>query len=379
MILQRKIFDTIKESYSNCDEKDVKEVSYDEFLESYYDNIYQTDLLFNQLNEQLVLKEADELAVINTATAEKTKKTLIEKIKELFTKFVDFCKTQLKRFIDWLKEKYMNTNVSDSFMQKVGKGITFDDLKKARAKGWKGIPVSCALVDPAQMSDISILKSLKEEFDKNNYNDICEQIIRSEDLKSANEKYEDLKEKLRETRKNTLAKSADSENFKNSLENRFNFSGKDIKMFFFITNDKSSDGKYYYPNSDGFAKVKTVAEKGESFIKSYKSNLNSYLKSVEKELIDPEIAAIKSFKSSESNSSGNKDVDQINILYHKAKLSVAQASLKAYSNAIQTVISLLKMQHETAIKTYLALIVSTRKYITEAVEISTDDLLLELL
>ena len=163
MILQRKIFDTIKESYSNYDEENMEEVSYDEFLESYYDNIYQTDLLLNQLNEQLVLREADELAVINTATAEKAKKTLIEKLKELFVKFVDFCKAQLKRFIDWLKEKYMNTNVSDSFMQKVGKGITFDDLKKARAKGWKGIPISCALVDPAQMSDISILKSLKEK------------------------------------------------------------------------------------------------------------------------------------------------------------------------------------------------------------------------
>ena len=378
MVLQRKIFDTIKESYSYDEYNDKNNiVSYEDFLESCFEFVYQTDIAFNQLNESLVLKEESyEVSVVNSQ--EKVKKSLIETIKGLFTKFVNFCKTQIEQFINWIKDKYMNTNVSDSIMQKIGKGIKYEDLKIARAKGWKGTPVNYVCVDPAGLSDISIMKELVDFKEDNDFYKICEEIASAQDLNQAQEKYNDLTTKLNNLKASTRAKSAESENFKNSLDIQFNFfKGENIKMFFYISphKNKIGDKEYYYPTQNGFIKTKLTAEKGESFIKTYKDNLNKYLKSIEKDYIDPAVKNVKSYEAKGSNITNNKEINKINLLYNKAKLNILQATLKSYSNAVTTLISLLKLQHEHAIRTYLYWVVSTRKYVTESAEITAEEIL----
>ena len=55
MILRRKIFDTLKESYSdeNWETPSFSPVTHEEFIESVFDSVYYTESLFKDLNTQL--------------------------------------------------------------------------------------------------------------------------------------------------------------------------------------------------------------------------------------------------------------------------------------------------------------------------------------
>lgn len=379
MILGRKIFDTLKESYSdeNWETPSFSPVTHEEFIESVFDSVYYTESLFKDLNTQLCITEAEELAVIDVKSEDAVKKSIIETLKNLFIKFVNFLKSKMQQLIDWIKEMYMNTNAADSIVSKIGKGITFDRIKNAREKGWKGCPTTLPCVNPMSMSDSKINKKIKEQFKEKEYGDLCEKVIKCQTLQEAKEVFDDIKSKASETRSETRKRGNMGISLDNSWDVRFQgtiFGEEEVKIYVYTLNNANEKG-YYYPDADSFAKVKTMAEKGESFIKNYNVDLNKYLNSVQKEMIDPEIANMKSFKLKGENATEDKEVNQINILYHKARILVAQLGLKAYSNSISDVIGFLKIQHIIAIKTYLYWIASTRKYVTEGVDLSAEEYL----
>lgn len=372
MLLERKIFKTLKESDESIYNHYNESCSYEEFIGSVFESIYYTESLFDNLNISLFITESDDLMVLDIKSEEKIKKNIIETIKDLFTKFVNFLKEKMKQFTDWLSDIYMKTNLYDNIMTKIGKGIKFEDLKIAKEKGWRGTPTNKPCVNPVSISDLKTLDMLKEQFDTHKYLDMCENIIKVDNLTDAKEIFDDIKLKAKETKKETKKRGASLTNYINNLDAQFNIFGeKEIKLFIYT---RKSENKHYYPTTEDFIKVKTMAEKGQSFIKNYNMDLHKYLNRVQKELIDPEISNIKSFKMG-NNRSNDKENDQINILYHKAKLFVSQLSLKAYSNAMSDVINLLRLQHKISIDTYLYWIMSTKKYITESVELTMDDYL----
>jgi hypothetical protein len=64
----------------------------------------------------------------NESKKEETKKNIFEKLKELFIKAVKFVTSIFQKFVDWVHNIYMNSNIKDSIGQAIGKHIEYKNL-----------------------------------------------------------------------------------------------------------------------------------------------------------------------------------------------------------------------------------------------------------
>ena len=356
--------------------------SFESFLNFVYESNNEVESIFEQFD---YLIEGDtQLSVIKQSNtndesksddnAEKVKKTIIQKIKELFDTFVGFVKKIFINLSEIIKKKYMETNLSDKFFSRYKNIVKFNNLQTAREKGWKGIPINIPSIGRlCDYKDSSfyryIIKYINEgEEPIESYINIekdIDPIIHADDLTQAKEIYKEFENKL--SKFDTSEDEFDIQLNSNERSSSGIFNSKiPENPLFATTNDRSSDGKFYYPNIELFATNKMLAEEGERKIKELRAGGNDTIKNMKTMKVKSELKNMKSFKKGGINSSKDKESDAINILYYKAKYKFASAVVKRQSSIIKLIISVIKKQQFFAIQNYLLYVQAIKKYVPNA-------------
>lgn len=350
-----------------------KIISFEEFVEYFQESDYQMRMMFEK--EELVysIQEANDSELqlpsivrnveFTAGEPEKVKKTLIEWIKETFSKFIQAIKDLFDKVSKAIYDFYMRTNFIDDIVSKFKDKVTYQNLEKARDKGWKGLSVEKGelLINreaDTYLSDLSI-SSDRDYIVKVEEEDFTS-IIRAKDLNDAKEQYNKFKEKLTKFKSRIMFDTPIdltirmSSSMNSSLDDYIGFYGKVLDQ----------EKKYYFPATKQFALTKQFAESGQKRIKEIKEHNKNLAKGLNEQK-SFFLNNMNLFKNKDSsNNTGDKETDQINILYYKAQYEYSSAYIMRVKRVINSLTSVLKNQHRIAIRTYTVMAMAVNKYVT---------------
>lgn len=352
----------------------VEEITYEQMMDIYYDSHYQIESLFRDIDHSYLSLNEDTLAIsgpVQKASFKETLKKIIDKAKELFDNFVKWISTCIKRFTEWITKVYNQTNVKDSIMSKIGKNLTWDNIKSAIEQGWKGLPKEKGLCLVKEMNPTTLRASelLRDATNKDKeYNKIIEKINKTETLEIAEEHYKEFEQEfISETRRDTIPSSVNMIIWHNDLKlsskdlkARFNNLTEEDLLYDYITFSagESQDKKHLLVNESGFNSTKKMALYGEVLTKWYKNDLNDAVKVIKQDVLDP-------LQRESNNISGGEaltDNDKIYLIYNKARIKVAEYVVKLGMRAVKDQTTIMKYLNSQAIRTYLYLLSVNRKY-----------------
>lgn len=291
--------------------------------------------------------------------SEKTKKTILEKIKEIWDKFCNFVKTTFDELSKKLHDFYMNTNVSDAIMSAKSKNVTYVDLQKCREAGWKGIPNTLSSVCKiCEIKDSSILT--RDYYNNISEKDDIESIISAKDLDSAKEIYKKFKEKLAEFKSHKET----SERMESSNKISIALGNKGSENYFFAISTDKIDDNHYFPTTQMYINHMNLATNGEKMIKEYRSVHKDYINKI-KNNRDIDLFNMKNYKSIKSDDEFAKDTNQIMIMYYKAKYEFASAYIARCTNVLSATSGILARQHRLACSNAIMYIHAINKYISK--------------
>ena len=334
--------------------------------ENFFDILEESENNIEKIFDSFsIIKENDDTLSLVDKKSEEAKKTLIQKIKELVNKFVQFCKDLFKKVSEKIKQIYLNTNFVDEFVSKFKDKMTFQNMLKAKENGWKGIPNHIPMINHvANLSDSKLAKAIEEDYGLYTVVtlDDIDPIIKAKDLEDAKDKYNEFETKLKKFKSEIDVEDSESYLFSNNGA-KFDILGTKIgQAYFVISKDISEDGNHYYPTIiDCFQKTKIFAEEGEKNIKKiayeYKKYVNEFI--VSKQVTN---SNIKSYNNGGSNHTGDNETDNINILYYKAIYKYQSAVMQRTAKITKAVLGVLKEQHSTSIKFYMHCVQGIKKY-----------------
>lgn len=287
---------------------------------------------------------------------EQVKKTLLEKIKEIWNKVITAVKTAINNVVEFIHKKYMETNLQDKFISKFSKNMTYDNLKKARENGWIGLAKNNPVI--GKLADLKDSMFFKRILDDNqsgiDMDKDVEPIASASNYEEAKKIYDEYKKKLQEMK----TKSMDS-TLKISINNNFEF---DPKKYFFIIYNDAIDENHYFPGLDGFVRTKKMAEEGQSMLKNYKNDATRLMGNVKIQK-ECDLSNMKSYKKGGSNESSDKEINQIMILYYKARYEFSATYIQKSVMALNAVMGILRRQHTVSMENYMRFAMAISKYV----------------
>lgn len=345
-------------------------MSLEEFFDFIQESDKQMEIMFEKTDLIQVLKEENTSLSIPTKISfdgdpETVKKTVIQKIKDLVDKFVQMVKEAFANLAKKLQEAYNNANFVDKFVSKFSDKVTFENLKIAKSKGWKGVPTSIPMINKfADAKDSKLYENMNDEYYKNNtainLDKDIRPIVNSKNLEEAKEKYNQFVEKLNKVKEEEKRETSSSYIISKNLDQRFDFKGDAILKAYFVISTDQSDDSHYYPIPEGFAKTKKFAEEGQSLIKQVSQGSNAAINNLKLE----KGASLNNLKSAKgTNSSDNAEINQINILYCKAIYQNASQRVSVASKILRAVLGILRMQHRVAIQGYMQYVSAINRFV----------------
>lgn len=360
-------------AYATMSLTEDKMVSVSEMFNFINESDMEMACMFERANIVQIIKEDNtELAiptnVEDSSNPETVKKTVIEKVKELINKFISFVKTSFQKLVEGLKKFYIEHNIQDSIISKWKDKVTWENLQMAREKGWKGCPITSPMIGKhASVTESGLYQNIYENNIKVEKD--IDPIILAEDYSNAKKIYDSFKVKCNNFKKEVeIVESPDIYKWRADFDLDVGRSGT---TYFIITATQHEVGgvKYYYPNKDGFISTKSFAETGEKKIKELQFGAKDAIKQMNLSK-DVELNNMKSYKNGGSNVSEDKEINKISILYYKARYEYASTMIFMKSKIMQSVIKVLKEQHQYAIKCYGHFIsayhISQKKVVKEA-------------
>jgi hypothetical protein len=370
-------------------------VTYEDFIEAYYDCVYSTESMFDKINSS-ILNEGDYDLVDtgrvtyddtkqkdsdNESKKEETKKNIFEKLKELFIKAVKFVTSIFQKFVDWVHNIYMNSNIKDSIGQAIGKHIEYKNLATAYEKGWQGLPETIPMVNPMTIEMSSIYDAFREKLEEYKVQDIIDKIGSTNDLSEAQEKFDEFKnymDKMHFTNKSIVysvhyvSGKVNDHNFSAEMSQKITSvfgSASDEKIapaeeLYLVYSLKPVGGKKgYMPDEIGFTKTKSFAEHGEEFTKKYKVQLEKVKKDCKEYTVDfYEDRVLNKDPKMDVSEDGKK----MQILFDKSNLMLSQTKIKVFAQSISETIKILKFQQNMSIKFLIECYFGTKKYLKSA-------------
>jgi hypothetical protein len=105
-----------------------------------------------------------------------------------------------------------------------------------------------------------------------------------------------------------------------------------------------------------------LAEQGQSYIKHYRNSNQSFIKNLKMNQ-NVDMVNLKSFKGHGSNVQDDKDINEIMIMYYKARYSYTTAFIERCTKILNGVINIIKMQCNFAIQNYIQYISAIKRYV----------------
>ena len=340
------------------------------------------EFVFNLFNENSLfgIMEAEAALTLNTNKVEETKKSIIQRIKELFSKFIGFVKGAFVKLADKLQEVYNKTNFVDKFVARYKNIVIWENVEKLKEAGWKGMPTSTPMVGtPVSIKDTLLfdLESQKqlEEFEKY-YN----QIITSNSSDDAKQVYNTFSKRLKEYKERISEDNYSRMSWYKNIE--INFANIDLRFGtltmtpdeyekllnsrYFAISNVSEDEKTYFPIKNYFTTTKYMAENGQKLIRDVRQFGKKMISALKVDKKESELTNMKSYKKGGSNYNENdKEENIINMLYYKAKYEYASVFISLSQKMTSLVLSIMKNQHKHAIKFYMSIVSAINKYLPE--------------
>lgn len=366
------------------EESEYNVVSYENFIDFYYNTLYETDLLFDKFSNSIIISEDVPLMIEDKSTNggkfnfKQFVNIIWEKIKELFDKFIGFVKECIQNITNKISEFYNDGGLVDRLNRTMLPDLKWQDLETAKSKGWNGIDKKYHLVTPCSilnepgkikrnLDDILERMKAKDKLDK--LYDICynyREIKVDEDgtftttTNSVKSIYDDIVDDIDKYKERIDTSSLESLLFQDSLNFAHLFNSEKSPLFYTYGNGKAQN--YYYPLAKDFAVLKDMAYHGIKQIRLYKQNADVYIKEHKKDFIDPVKSQINSIKNTDDKDTVNYQKD-VSIYYSKAQLKLNMFVLKAATNCFKNSVTILKKQHSVAVQTYTYIAYSTHKYL----------------
>lgn len=337
-------------------------VTMEMFMDFFTESTIQMELMFERANIIQTLREENtELAIpisidfSKSSDSEKVKKSVIEWAKEVFKNFVKAVKDLFNKVAESIHKLYLNTNFIDKIVSRYKDTVTYENLEKIKEKGWPGLPTSYPLINKYPDVRDSALYRYGDSDDSSlnvliDHDSVILPIGTAQTLDEAKEAYSKFSEKLEKLEKSTKHDDSDtsisfSNEFKAKLTDNYDL------VFYGCFGTTLEDKNHYMPAKNQFMFTKDFAEKGEAKIKEIR---DGYKFIINKHEItrDIELSNMKSFRPKGSNHISDEDVNQINILYYKARYKYAGAIVKRLSKIIKSIITIIKQEHIIAIRTY---------------------------
>lgn len=349
-----------------------KSITIDGFLDFLAESDLQTMIMFEKADFITVLKEdnlllTDKSGKTDGNDSEKVRKNIIQTVKDLIKKFIDAVKNLFQNLSEKLTEAYNKINFVDDYVSKYAKDVNYTNLTTAKTKGWKGIHESIPMVyDTIDLEDSVFFRQLTDASNPNFINESeIDEIISSKSLDEAKEKYNEFNKKVIKIGAEYKALKLDSDlSYQSSLlrlqSSLAKLTGKYAKKPLVVPAN-IEDG-YYFPDKELFAKTKNFAENGQKIIKDVK---NSYKPMINNIKLDQKVdlSNMKSYKSGGVNATDDKETNQINILYYKAKYKYSSYFLQRCTDTIKYVVAMYRSQHLAAIRFYVECVKTINKYV----------------
>ena len=338
------------------------------------------EFIFNLFNENSLfgIMEAEATLTLTTNKVEETKKSIIQRIKELFSKFIGFVKGAFAKLADKLQEVYSKTNFVDKFVVRYKNIVIWENVEKLKEAGWQGIPTSIPMVGtPVSINDTLLFDSESqkqlEEFEKY-YN----QIITSNSSDDAKQIYNTFSTRLDEYKERISKDNYHRMSLNKSM--KISFADIDLKMAtltpdeyekllnsrYFAISNVSEDEKTYFPIKNYFTTTKYMAENGQKLIRDVRQFGKKMISALKVDKKESELTNMKSYKKGGSNYNENdKEGNIISMLYYKAKYEYASAFISLSQKMTSLVLSIMKNQHKHAIKFYMNIVSAINKYLPE--------------
>ena len=338
------------------------------------------EFVFNLFDENSLfgIMEAEATLTLNTNKVEETKKSIIQRIKELFSKFIGFVKGVFAKLADKLQEVYNKTNFVDKFVVRYKNIVIWENVEKLKEVGWKGMSTSTPMVGtPVSINDTLLFDSESqkqlEEFEKY-YN----QIITSNSSDDAKQIYNTFSKRLKEYKE----RISEDNYYRMSLSKniQIGFADIDLRMAtltpdeyekllnsrYFAISNVSEDEKTYFPIKKYFITTKYMAENGQKLIRDVRQFGKKMISALKVDKKESELTNMKSYKKGGSNYNENdKEGNMISMLYYKAKYEYASAFISLSQKMVSLVLSIMKNQHKHAIKFYMSIVSAINKYLPE--------------
>lgn len=338
------------------------------------------EFVFNLFNENSLfgIMEAEAALTLNTNKVEETKKSIIQRIKDLFSKFIGFVKGAFAKLADRLQEVYNKTNFVDKFVIRYKNIVTWENIEKLKEAGWKGLSTSTPMVGtPVSINDTMLFDSESEkqleEFEK-----YFNQIISSNSSDDAKNVYNNFSKDLKEYKNRISKDSYERMSFNKSL--KISFADIDFNMAvltpdeyekllnsrYFAVSNVSEDEKTYFPIKNYFTTTKYMAENGQKLIRDVRQFGKKMISRLKVDKKESELTNMKSYKKGGSNYKENdKEGNVISMLYYKAKYEYASVFISLSQKMTSLVLSIMKNQHKHAIKFYMSIVSAINKYLPE--------------
>lgn len=350
-------------------------ISFTEFYDFVMESNYEVELIFEKFNIYSSILENNDIEDNDKSTnTETAKKTIIEKIKELFKKLKDAIVGLFYKLVDSIEELYKKVNLQDKVISQFSNLVTFENLQKAKEKGWKGIPENIPMINRlCKVSDSQFFdlnndsESRKLYYNMENLNN---EIIRAKDLDEAQSKYNSFKELLKKFKKSKSEENAaqyirDNE-IKEDFSNIKRMLGHDIPLdtFFCVATEKNKieDKVYYFPIREPFETTKTLAETGQRKIKDIRSKTRKYIRQQKIDEKEAYFSDMKLYKNNGSNALQDANMNKINMLYLKSKYELSSAYCQRQATIVKSLLKVISIQHNVAINFYMRCLSACKKY-----------------
>lgn len=364
-----------------------------DFIEYCEESVLETDLLFESfgiLNEEndLVFSDKEISGDAKETGSSSSKKSnigtkFVETLKKLWNSFCNMIMKAWHTVSDKIKELYEKTNLTDSFISKIGKNtVTWENWTKTISNNScpglsTNYPVIGRMIDAKEDTNFSLYK---EEIDKlidlvNDTEKIKQYITPQVDVEKAKDIYDDINDKLSKIKlkEHPIEASIIYAQHNAIIKSQMNqasdptYQGPKPEEFLFYTLNNGKDDKHYQPDARGFIATKNMAETGQKICKDYKRNANNTIAAYKKTMIkdNKEMFYTNKKDSIVKRDQTDKNIALIESLYYKAKINCFKKYVSFKTKCFKSSITMMYQQHRVAIMTYMAMYNVIKKYAKE--------------
>lgn len=343
---------------------------YNEFYKTYW--LAEGELDF-YLKLDTLLEGQYDLDIVRKAPWEPEDKgpSIFDKLKQMVQAILKWIKEaciKLAKAFQNALEKVKNNTLRDQAMQKLFKNYKYDDIVKAKDKGWKGIPQSMLMPAKFDITESEILENYNKfyrdcdlHYDIDNGEFVAgerkedelisnlDSIYKDQTVENAKSCYDNIMDILKRRKKNL------------SIKYTGLWDEKTYSKGYKVEPTEKDNNKYYYPMKEKFVECQDIIFNSQKQVIQIKKSFDSSINSLLKDIMNKDKSELNKVKH-EVDTSDNQG-NTVWIYYLKAKLAIESFRLELSRNILKEAIRTINDTFTYALRVYGYIVSSTKSYL----------------